>query len=265
MKKILILLSLMAGMALALVACSGTGTNTPAAGANLPGQTPGAGSSVSNTITSTVGTVAPTQATSAMTSTQPTTAMTATQSSSAISPTMPALTATTQSISPTVVATQAMTNTTPVTGSQGIPATGSIDPGLVSNLLQFGVFAQGGGRVGDTADLVIDAKSGQVTYLVVKVNGKLIPVPWKLVTIVPAGSQSGSSANGPQNDFQVSVAQSTLTGAPSFAVGALPNTQQANWDASIQAYWQGYLTGSTGSGGMGGSGGSSAPTPTPTP
>jgi hypothetical protein len=53
-----------------------------------------------------------------------------------------------------------------VTATESLPSTGMIDAGLVSNLLEFGVFSQDGERIGDAEDLVLDIENMELAYLV---------------------------------------------------------------------------------------------------
>jgi hypothetical protein len=76
---------------------------------------------------------------------------------------------------------------------------------------------------------------------VVNVDGKLTPVPWELVTIVAGKAETTDAAEAPHNDFVLTVDQSVLREAPSFASEEFPDTQKMDWDADIQTYWQEYL------------------------
>lgn len=136
---------------------------------------------------------------------------------------------------PGEAATQAPAST------EALPSTGVIDPGLVTTLLDFDVYDQKGNQVGDAEDLVVDLETGQITYLVVNMDGSYIPVPWLLVTVVTSTTQSDSTAVGPQNDFVLSVDKDVLTGAPGYAEGEFPNTQTTDWDMAVQSYWKEYI------------------------
>lgn len=91
---------------------------------------------------------------------------------------------------PTVERTQEPTR------QQGLPSTGNVDPGLVSNLLNFGVYTRDGEHVGQTEDLILNTREKNIEYLLVNMDGKLIAVPWSLVSIVPAGSGTGTGTGG---------------------------------------------------------------------
>jgi hypothetical protein len=132
--------------------------------------------------------------------------------------------------------------------TEAIPPTGAIDPGRVSNLLDFGVFSQDGAQIGDVEDIILDFGEAYVDYVVVNANGKTVPVPWDAVEVVSAQAQSKTSgtpaaSSGPQNDFILKVDQSAFDGAPEYDLTTLPalGENAEGWDSELASYWQGVL------------------------
>lgn len=143
------------------------------------------------------------------------------------------------------VITPTVQTTLPVTGTEALPATGFIDPGRVSNLLDFNVWNQNDEQIGEVQDLVLNLETTHVDYVIVKMGGsldttgKLIAIPCEALTVVSAQAQS-ASANGPQNGFVLNVDQSKLDNAPEINLDNVPELggQAEGWDADIRSYWQ---------------------------
>ena len=152
------------------------------------------------------------------------------------------------------VNTPTIETTQPVTGTEVIPATGFVDPGRVSNLLDFGVWDQNDQQIGQVEDMVLNLGTSYVDYVIVNTAGypdspgKLIPVPWVALKVVSAKAQA-AAASGPQNGFVLSVDQSAIASAPEIDTAKIPELgeQSEGWDADIHSYWQD-LVSSSGSG-----------------
>ena len=135
--------------------------------------------------------------------------------------------------------------TGPLTGTEVLPPTGSIDAGQLSNLLEFGVWNQTGSQIGIVEDLILNLETGQIDYVVVntsqhlEIGNKLIPVPWNAL-IATAATAESISQGGPQNDFALRVDQSTFENAPEVDLSAIPTLGKANtdWETQISSYWQ---------------------------
>jgi len=146
-------------------------------------------------------------------------------------------------ITPTVQTTQ------PVTGTEVIPPTGFIDPGRVSNLLDFGVWNQEDQQIGEIEDLVLNLGAAHVDYVIVNTAGssdtaeRLVPVPWGALMVVSAKAQAVATS-GPQNGFVLSVDQSQFDNAPEIDLATIPELgeQAEGWDADIRSYWQGIVS-----------------------
>ena len=213
MKKLSILLSLLLASAMVLAACSQSKESTEEPSSTELGGMPAA--------TEPVGT-------SAMTETVGTPEVT----------TAPVIT-------PSLETTQPVISTQPMTGTEVIPATGFVDPGRVSNLLDFGVWDQNDQQIGEVEDMVLNLGTSQVDYVIVNTAGypdtpgKLIPVPWVALKEVSAKAQTAGTS-GPQNGFVLSVDKSTLAGAPEIDTSKIPELgeQADGWDADIHSYWQ---------------------------
>ena len=232
----------MSALVLILAACgtSQTGTGVPGSTEQLGTQAPGSNESLGTQMpssTESLGTQVPSSTES--TGTQ---APSTTEAATTAGPetTMPA---TTEESTPAT--TEAVQATQPMTGTAVIPPTGLVDSGRVSNLMDFSVWDKTNNQIGNVSDLILNPQTGQVDYVVVTAGDKLIPVPWKALTVVNAQAQAASSnSSGPQNGFVLTVDQSTLENAPSFTTNNFPVTQTPDWDAQIKAYWQQYISSS---------------------
>jgi sporulation protein YlmC with PRC-barrel domain len=169
----------------------------------------------------------------------------------------------TQAVTPTVSTTQAVTPT------QALPTTGAanqqIDPGRLSNELQFQVMDQNNQSLGQVKDMVLDVKNLKVEYVIVDLSQSSsatqtqVAVPWdmlQLQTPNQSGDQVGSS---PTTTLQTASSQGAfifqgdaqkLSGAPAFTSDMLPALGQpaGDWDASIRSYWGESGTATTASG-----------------
>lgn len=230
MKKRSILLSLLLASAIILAAC---GSSQEEAGEGTPGLTEAFGTPA---VTEPVGSPEVTEMVG-------TPAMTETLGTPAATEVMSTPQTTASVITPTVQ------TTLPVTGTEAIPSTGFIDPGRVSNLLDFNVYNQNDKQIGEVKDLVLNLGTPHVDYVILDtgkfldLGGKLIAIPCEALTVVSAKAQS-ASANAPQNGFVLTVDQSKIDNAPEINLDKIPELgQQAEgWDADIQSYWQDILS-----------------------
>jgi sporulation protein YlmC with PRC-barrel domain len=139
--------------------------------------------------------------------------------------------------------------TQPITGTEVIPPTGFVDPGRVSNLLDFGVWNQDDQQIGEVEDLVLNLGTAHVDYVIVNTAGygdaaeKHVPVRWVAMTVVSAKAQAAGTS-GPQSGFVLTVDQSQFDGAPEIDLATIPalGEQAEGWDADIQSYWQGIIS-----------------------
>ena len=247
MKKLNLFLSTFVLLSLVLAACSSSsqnGTQTPGVlGTQSATQSPGI-------LPNTGGTQSPTaQATTSLGTQMPTTQAT------------------------TPAATQM-----PTTQATTPPATGAgsqVNPGRLSDQLQFQVLDESNQPIGQVMDMVLDLKNLKVAYVIVSLSqnsgssGNEVAVPWSMLTLQTNKSTSGqssssnqstgtpaaSSANS-QDAFVFNGDQQKLAGAPAFSQDMLPQLGQpaGNWDSSIMSYWNGNQAG-----------GSSTSTGTPSP
>jgi len=149
------------------------------------------------------------------------------------------------------VITPTVQTTLPVTGTEALPSTGFIDPGRVSNLLDFSVWNQDDQQIGEVEDLVLNLGTAHVDYVIVNTAGygnaveRHVPVPWEALKVVSAQAQSAGTS-GPQNGFVLSVDQSQFDNAPEIDLAKIPELgeQAEGWDADISSYWQGIISSS---------------------
>ena len=227
MKKRNILLSLLLASAIILAAC---GSSPEETGEGTPG------------LTEAFGTPGVTESFGSPEATEPmgTPAMTESVGTPATTEAVSTPQTTSSVITPTVQ------TTLPVTGTEVIPPTGFIDPGRVSNLLDFGVWNQEDQQIGEVEDLVLNLGRSHVDYVIVNTAGygdaaeRHVPVPWEALMVVSAKAQQAAPAAGPQNGFVLSVDQSQFDNAPEIDLATVPKLgeQAEGWDADIHNYWQ---------------------------
>jgi sporulation protein YlmC with PRC-barrel domain len=174
----------------------------------------------------------------------------------------------TQSLNPTVGTTQTVTST------QALPTAGAsnqqMDPGRLSNELQFQVMDQNNQPLGQVEDMVLDLKTLKVAYVIVSLSQSSstsqtqVAVPWDMLQVQTSasGTSSGQGQAGttPTTTLQTGNPQGQgafifqgdtqkLSGAPAFTQDILPPLDQpaADWDSAIRSYWGESGTSSTGS------------------
>ncbi len=236
MKRVSLFLSTFVVLSLFLAACSGSsnnnGTQTPGAlGTQSATQSPGV-------LPNTGGTQSPTTQATASSATQ----------------------------MPTTQATTPAETQMPTTQATTPPASGAgaqINPGLLSNQLQFQVMDQNNNSIGNVTDMVLDLKNLNVEYVIVQLSqgsstsGNTVAIPWNMLTLQTSSSSTGQSSSGqitttpsanassnsssPQDAFVFTGDQQKLAGAPAFTQDMLPQLGQpaGNWDSSIKSYWPG--------------------------
>jgi sporulation protein YlmC with PRC-barrel domain len=128
--------------------------------------------------------------------------------------------------------------------TQALPNTGAVDPGLVSNLLEFGVWRQDNQIIGDVKDMIFNLRTRNAEYLVVDVvgflgiGGKLVAIPYDRFELVTA-QEGGSAAQAPQNAFILDASVDALKDAPEFDPQSLPElgAPAGKWDQELKSYW----------------------------
>lgn len=166
------------------------------------------------------------------------------------------------------MATEIVEVTEAVTGTEVLPPTGFVDPGRVSNLLDFDVWNQDE-QIGSVSDLVLDVDETQIDYVIVEtggflgIGGKLVAVPYDRVEVrtqtgeamqeegtpavteepmttgTPEEGDTAGAEDLPENAFIISVTQEELEQAPDFDPEILPELGEpaADWDVDIQSFW----------------------------
>ena len=102
-------------------------------------------------------------------------------------------------------------------------AAGPIAARRASTLISMPVQSKAGQPLGTIQDIVFDTR-GRATHLVIRYDGKLVPIPWLLAV---------SSIH----DGILVLSQKRLDGAPDFASGAWPDITDRSWSAAADAYW----------------------------
>jgi sporulation protein YlmC with PRC-barrel domain len=159
------------------------------------------------------------------------------------------------------IVTETVQATETVTSTEALPPTGFVDPGRVSNLLDFDVYNRQDEQVGSVRDMVFNLQEMKIDYLIVDmggflgIGGKLVAVPYDQVEVQAATSESAQSSSGsessnqPQNAIILDVTKDQMDQAPEFNPDMLPGLGEPadNWDADIQSFWaSGAATGSAG-------------------
>ena len=136
-------------------------------------------------------------------------------------------------------------------GTEALPSTGFVDPGRVSNLLDFEVYDKNNEDLGGVQDLIFNLDEMRVDYLVINMGGvasvgsEQVPVPWNQVELNTANAASGegqsSSGSEQQNAFILKVSKDELAQAPTIDTSTIPQLGQPadEWDAEIQSFWSG--------------------------
>lgn len=141
----------------------------------------------------------------------------------------------------TVEATEAVTET------EVVPPTGLVDPGRLSNWLDFDVFsAETDEQIGSVEDIVLDFDQDQVQYLLVEVGGflgigsKTVAVPLDRAELRLAGEGEADD----ETAFVVQATEEELEQAPEFDPGLLPElgVPAVDWDVDIENFWVGGIT-----------------------
>jgi sporulation protein YlmC with PRC-barrel domain len=184
---------------------------------------------------------------------------------------MPATEMPTMGITSTEMSTEAPTSmassTQAVTATQAVSTTGTanqtMDPGRLSNELQFQVVDQNNQPLGQVKDMVLDVQNLKVAYVIVDLSQTSsttqteVAVPWDMLQVQSSGQSDNQTGTTPTTTLQTSGSQGAfifqgdsqkLAGAPAFTPDMLPAFGQpsGDWDASIQSYWGG-ATAATGS------------------
>jgi hypothetical protein len=87
--------------------------------------------------------------------------------------------------------------------------------------------------LGDVTDLLVNVGAGQVLYILLGSGGFL--GIGQTTTAVPWEALQFSSGD---NSFMLDVTAADLQGAPQLSLESLPETVDANWDASVRQWWQ---------------------------
>jgi len=103
-----------------------------------------------------------------------------------------------------------------------------IGPLLSSDLIGRKLSTSAGGGLGDLEDLVLD-ESGRVLFLVVKMEERLIPVPWERF------DRAGGPGESPT--FILDIAPERLADAPSFSEEEWRVLGQRDWTERVYSFF----------------------------
>lgn len=87
-------------------------------------------------------------------------------------------------------------------------------------------------KLGEIADLVLDSRRGEVSYVVVAIGGvmgmgsRYHPIPWKALQ---------ASDNGKY--YVLHADRETVSKAPGFESGKWPDMADQKWSAEVEGYW----------------------------
>ncbi len=123
---------------------------------------------------------------------------------------------------------------TPVTGRAGPDATHGPGPHLMGAVTLIGndVYNKNSEDIGDIKEIMLDMRSGRVSYAVLSFGGflgmgeKLFAVPWAALKLDTENKR-----------FVLDVSKEQLEGAPGFDKAHWPNMADAAWEKSIHAYY----------------------------
>ena len=130
-------------------------------------------------------------------------------------------------------ATEMPTEMPVATETAGVPVTGSVNPSLVSNEMNFDVMDQSGNKIAKVNDMVLDLDTTSVAYVVVDtggllgVGGKKVAVPWNNL-MIQAGTSTGTGMTGTATSAPTTGGSDTATSAPTEAATAAPTTSSSD-------------------------------------
>ena len=168
-------------------------------------------------------------------------------------------------VAATVAATTVATTTTGTTGA----LLEDDSPAKASNLLDYDVRNFQEEKIGEVADMVVDPKTEQISYVVIEFGGFLglgetkVAVPFSQLTL-PAAAALGTSANANDNAnangndngnantstfedqraFYLNIDKETLGNAPTFDVDRT-DFNVTTWDEKIRSFWADIKSGIT--------------------
>ena len=142
----------------------------------------------------------------------------------------------TQQLTPTIETTQALPDTT------STPSSDKVDPGRVTNLMDFSVVNQDGKNTGDVEDLIINLQNKQLEYVIVSTVDRKVAVPWQAIKITDNSSDQMDNGQ-PKNSLVLAVDQGVFDNAPAVQLSDIPGAGEpaGNWDADVRDYWDGIL------------------------
>lgn len=146
----------------------------------------------------------------------------------------------------------AMTETAPAL-TEVVPPTGFVDASRLTNLMDFPVYNQNGEQIGEVGDMILNAQTQEVEYVILELGGFLglgeaqVPVPWAVLSVIAEGRErpedndnnSTGNLDDVQNAFVLLVDQEVAENAPDFDMDILNNFcgTVAGWDIDLQPYW----------------------------
>jgi len=148
----------------------------------------------------------------------------------------------TAEVTETPAMTEPIVATQTITATEVIPPTGFVDPGRVSNLLDFDVWNPNDEQIGTAEDMILNLEEQKIDYLLIEVGGflgiggKLVAVPYDLMEVVGADATSEDEL---QNVFILDASREELESAPEFDRQALPQVGQpaGDYDAIFSSHW----------------------------
>ncbi len=159
----------------------------------------------------------------------------------------------TETVSMTATATASvMTETLPAM-TEVVPPTGFVDASRLTNLMDFPVYNQNGEQIGEVGDMILNAQTQEVEYVILELGGFLglgeaqVPVPWTALSVRAESRElledNDNNATGNlddvQNAFVLLVDQEVAENAPDFDMDILNNFcgTVAGWDIDLRPYW----------------------------
>lgn len=251
MSKAKIFLPVALILVLVLAACSGGNQNNQPTG--LPGLETGFPTSVPNTgATSVFPTAAPTEGMSTVVSVPTSLGTSGVSGTLTVGTSTPAAAATSASTS-IVVARPGLTttpsgvsNTPSVSGTQGVPSTGSSQLTKLSTMMNYSVVDANGNTVGTVRDYIINQCEAHLLYLVVDLNpsatasptsvagtGGSVLIPYEAFTVNPPAMVS-------QNSFVLSSKVTNLSSAPTVDINTI-DLENPTWETNVLTYWRQYV------------------------
>ena len=96
-----------------------------------------------------------------------------------------------------------------------------------------------GDTLGRVTDLLINLTDGEVLYLIVEVDGRMVPIPWNRL-FVEVSMEDGTEVES----MTLPTTADVLSEAPDIELQDWRPSVEAEWDSTFRTYWETNIGGS---------------------